>query len=156
MIAQFKKMTQWSAPAFASLGVLAAVTLTDAQSDGLLRAMYCLKDRAKTFPELIDKAHFVLTSRPVQLDEAATKSLDMVSRSMLRELTPHLQTALWTREALEAILTAFAAAHGIGFGKLAAPLRAALAGRIVTPSVYDMMLVIGQTETISRIEDAAA
>ena len=140
----------------AYLVVSGQTALTDAQSDGLLRAMYCLKDRAKTFPELIDKAHFVLTSRPVHLDEAATKSLDMVSRSMLRELTPHLQTALWTREALEAILTAFAAAHGVGFGKLAAPLRAALAGRIVTPSVYDMMLVIGQTETISRIEDAAA
>ena len=140
----------------AYLVVSGQAALTDAQSDGLLRAMYCLKDRAKTFPELIDKAHFVLTSRPIFADEASAKSLDTVSRGMLQELTPHLQTALWTREALEAILTTIAAAHGIGFGKLAAPLRAALAGRSVTPSVYDMMLVIGQTETISRIEDAAA
>ena len=140
----------------AYLVVSGQAALTDAQSDGLLRAMYCLKDRAKTFPELIDKAHFVLTSRPIFADEASAKSLDTVSRGMLQELTPHLQTALWTREALEAILTTIAAAHGIGFGRLAAPLRAALAGRNVTPSVYDMMLVIGQTETISRIEDAAA
>jgi glutamyl-tRNA synthetase len=44
----------------------------------------------------------------------------------------------------------------MGFGKLAAPLRAALAGRTVSPSVYDMMLVIGQDETIARLEDAAA
>jgi glutamyl-tRNA synthetase len=49
-----------------------------------------------------------------------------------------------------------AAENGIGFGKLAAPLRAALAGRSATPSVYDMMLVIGQDETIARLEDAAA
>jgi hypothetical protein len=44
-------------------------------------------------------------------------------------LTPRLQNASWTKEALEPILSAVAAANGIGFGKLAAPLRAALAGR---------------------------
>jgi glutamyl-tRNA synthetase len=54
------------------------------------------------------------------------------------------------------MLTATATARGIGFGKLAAPLRAALAGRSITPSVYDMMLVIGREETIARIADAAA
>jgi glutamyl-tRNA synthetase len=130
--------------------------LTDAQEDGLARAMYCLKDRAKTFPELLEKAHFVLTSRPIQPDEGSAKSLDAVSRSILQELTPHLQTAIWTKDGLEAILTKTAAAHGLGFGKLAAPLRAALAGRSVTPSVYDMMLVIGQIETISRLKDVVA
>ena len=140
-------------------GYLAAAglpALTDAQDQGLLRAMYCLKDRAKTFPELIEKAHFVLTSRPIVPDDASAGTLDSVSRGILQELTPQLQTAIWTRAGLEAILTATAAAHGLGFGKLAAPLRAALAGRSVTPSVYDMMLVIGQNETISRLKDASA
>jgi glutamyl-tRNA synthetase len=130
--------------------------LTPAQDAGLLRALYCLKDRAKTFPELLEKAHFVLTQRPIQPDDASAKSLDSVSRSILQELTPHLQSANWTRAELEGILMQIAASHEIGFGKLAAPLRAALAGRSVTPSVYDMMLVIGQNETISRIKDAAA
>ena len=140
-------------------GYLAAAglpALTDAQDQGLLRAMYCLKDRAKTFPELIEKAHFVLTSRPILPDDASAGTLDSVSRGILQELTPQLQSAIWTRAGLEAILTATAAAHGLGFGKLAAPLRAALAGRSVTPSVYDMMLVIGQNETISRLKDASA
>jgi glutamyl-tRNA synthetase len=57
---------------------------------------------------------------------------------------------------LEVILSDAAAAHGLGFGKIAAPLRAALAGRTVTPSVYDMMLVIGRDETVARLQDAAA
>jgi glutamyl-tRNA synthetase len=48
---------------------------------------------------------------------------------------------------LEAKLTAFADSHELKFGKLAAPIRAALAGRSATPSVYDMMLVIGRDET---------
>jgi glutamyl-tRNA synthetase len=129
--------------------------LTDAQRDRLLRAMYCVKDRAKTFVELLDKAHFALIARPVVAEPAAEAALDTVSRGILKSLTPRLQTVSWTKEELEPILTEIAAAHGIGFGKLAAPLRAALAGRTATPSVYDMMLVIGRDETISRLEDAA-
>jgi glutamyl-tRNA synthetase len=39
-------------------------------------------------------------------------------------------------------------------GKLAAPLRAALSGRTVTPSVFDMMLIIGRDETIARLNEA--
>ena len=60
----------------------------------------------------------------------------------------------WTKTDLEPILNAAAAEEGIGFGKLAQPLRAALAGRTATPSVYDMMLVIGRDETIARLQDA--
>jgi len=124
------------------------------QRTGLVRAMYCLKERAKTFPELLEKAHFVLGSRPFEPDAAAAKALDPVSRGILTELTPQLQNVSWTREALEAKLAETAAAHGIGLGKLAGPLRAALAGRTVTPSVFDMMLVIGQDETLARLTDA--
>jgi glutamyl-tRNA synthetase len=49
----------------------------------------------------------------------------------------------------------FAERHDMKFGKLAGPLRAALAGRSATPSVFDMMLVLGQDETIARLTDAA-
>ena len=115
-----------------------------------------MKDRAKTFPELVEKAHFALTSRPIVPDEAAAKALDSVSRGILKSLTPRLQNASWTKDALESILNDVAAENGIGFGKLAQPLRAALAGRSATPSVFDMMLVIGQDETIARLKEASA
>jgi glutamyl-tRNA synthetase len=129
--------------------------LTEAQAAGMLRAMYCLKDRAKTFPELIDKARFVLESRPIARDAAADATLDTVSRGILKDLTPQLRNATWDKATIETILTDAAAAAGIGFGKLAAPLRAAIAGRTVAPSVFDMMLVLGQEETIARLTDAA-
>lgn len=130
--------------------------LTEAQRDRLSRGLYCVKDRAKTFPELLEKAQFALTERPVVADEAAAKALDTVSRGILKSLTPRLQNASWTKEGLESILNDAAAENGIGFGKLAAPLRAALAGRSATPSVFDMMLVIGRDETIARLSDAGA
>ncbi|MEP3440474.1 MAG: glutamate--tRNA ligase [Sulfitobacter sp.] len=129
---------------------------TSVQSDALEKALYCLKERAKTFPELIEKAHFALTSRPIQPDEKAAKALDSVSRGILGELTPQLRDVSWDRETLEEVLNGFAAAKDTKFGKLAGPLRAALAGRAVTPSVFDMMLVLGREESLARLSDAAS
>lgn len=130
--------------------------LTDAQADGLLAALPYVKDRSKTFPELLDKSHFILTERPIVPDEKARKALDPVSCGILAQLTPHLQSVTWDRDSLEVVLNDFAASRDTKFGKLAGPLRAALAGRAVTPSVFDMMLVLGRDATLARLEDAAA
>jgi glutamyl-tRNA synthetase len=130
--------------------------LSREQSDLLTSALYCVKDRAKTFPDLLEKAHFALTARPIVADEAAAKSLDSVSRGILKSLTLQLQTANWTKSDLEPMLNAAAAENAIGFGKLAAPLRAALAGRSASPSVFDMMLVLGRDEVLARLRDASA
>lgn len=139
-------------------GYLAAAdrpALTEVQRDGLLRAMPSLKERSKTFPELLEKAHFILATRPIAPDAQAAAQLDAVSRGILSELTPQLQTARWERDSLEESVAAVAGAHGLKLGKIAGPLRAALAGRTVSPSVFDMMLVLGRDETIARLTDAA-
>ncbi len=129
---------------------------TDAQSDGMSRAMYCLKERAKTFPDLIEKAHFFLTDTPIIPDEKSATHLTDVFRSILSELTPQLQNASWDRDTLEGIVSEVAGTHDMKLGKLAGPLRAALSGRPVSPSVFDMMLVLGREETIARITQATA
>ena len=140
----------------AFLAATNAAPLTAAQNDAMLRAMPSLKERAKTFPELLDKAHFLLVSRPLEIEEKAAKHLDDVHKGILRELTPQLQTASWQRDVLEGIVTALAQSHDTKLGKLAGPLRGALSGRAVSPSMFDMMLVLGRSETIARIEDATA
>jgi len=130
--------------------------LSQPQKDGMLRAMYCLKDRAKSLPQILEKAHFVLAKRPLDRDEKSRATLTDVSRGILAELTPQLQSASWSRDILEAEVSQVAARHDLKLGKLAPALRAALAGRPVSPSVFDMMLVIGRDETIARLTEAAA
>lgn len=135
---------------------IAAPPFTDAQLQGLDTAMYCLKERAKTLPELLEKARFILQTRPISIDEPAQATLDSVFIGILQSLTPQLQNATWSREHLEVLFYEFVGSNGIKFGQLAAPLRAALAGRKATPSVYDMMVLLGRDETIARIKDAIA
>ena len=115
-----------------------------------------LKAKARTLPALLDQARFALIDRPVEPDEKAAASLDPVSLRILSELTAAMQHGNWTRDELEAAAQRVAEAHGLGLGKIAAPVRAALAGRTSTPSVFDMMLALGRDETLARLADAAA
>jgi glutamyl-tRNA synthetase len=138
----------------AYLKASAAPALSARQRDGLNRALYCLKDRARSYEDLVEKAHFILSDRPIAPDEAAAGALDPVSRGILKSLTLQLQNVSWNREALESAAAGVAAEAGIGLGKIAGPLRAALAGRTVSPSVFDMMLVLGRDETLLRLQDA--
>ncbi len=130
--------------------------LSQTQKDALRAALPVLKGNAKTLGALLDKAHFAIGQRPFTPDEKASKQLDTVSRGMLKELTPQLQTVSWSREPLEGALNDFVASREIGFGKLAGPLRAALSGRAASPSVFDMMILIGREETLARLDDALA
>lgn len=45
---------------------------------------------------------------------------------------------------------------GLGFGKIAQPLRLALVGKTVSPGIFEMIEVLGKDETISRIEKCIA
>ena len=117
--------------------------------------MPALKDRAKILPEIVEKAHFILGERPFKPNAGAAQALDSVSRGILNRLTPRLRNVSWDNDSLEAEIKAFATSEGLKLGQVAQPLRAALTGRTVSPSVFDVMFLIGQNETILRLEDSA-
>jgi len=130
--------------------------LGDMARERLLRALPLVQPGMKRIPDLVEKANFVLAKRPIEPDDKAARALDPAARGTLRRLTPHLHTARWDRESLEATLGTFAAEEGVSLGKVAQPLRVALAGRTASPSVFDMMCLIGREESLARIGDAAA
>jgi glutamyl-tRNA synthetase len=57
----------------------------------------------------------------------------------------------WTTEALEAHLKAMAEELGLGLGKLAQPLRAALTGQTTSPGIFDVLVLLGKDESLARI-----
>lgn len=130
--------------------------LTERQTARMAPALGVLKAKARTLPALLEQARFALIDRPVEADAKALASLDPVSIGILSELTAALQHGNWTRDELEAAAHRVAEAHGLGLGKIAAPVRAALAGRTSTPSVFDMMLALGRDETLARLADVVA
>lgn len=129
--------------------------LAAAQRDALLRAMPGMKERAKTIPELLEMGRFILVDRPIDQDAAAARLLDPVSRRMLDRLTARLQHASWAANDLEACVREFASDEAIGLGKVAQPMRAALTGRSISPSVFDMMEILGRNESLARLADSS-
>ena len=115
-----------------------------------------LKQRARTLVELAQLAAFYVRPRPLPLDEKARKLLDDVAREAIATLgKPLVVLDDWREPALESVCRAQAEAIGIGFGKLAQALRAALTGAAVSPGIFEIMRVLGRAEVLARIEDAA-
>ena len=50
----------------------------------------------------------------------------------------------------------FGEAGGLKLGAVAQPVRAALTGSTVSPSVFEIMDVLGREETLGRLDDALA
>ncbi|HEY0134874.1 MAG TPA: glutamate--tRNA ligase family protein, partial [Nannocystis sp.] len=116
-----------------------------------------LKQRARTLVELAAAAAFYVRPRPIPLDEKAAKALDDAGvRAAIGGLAGALGTVEpWEEAALEAACRAAAAERGLGFGKLAQGLRAALTGAAVSPGLFEVMRALGRAETVGRLEDAA-
>ncbi len=135
-------------------GEAVAAKLTPAVRAQLLAAMPSLKERAKTLVDLIDGASFLLTDRPLPLDEKAKALLTEPAKDLLRELAPEL-TAVepWTGEATEQAVRAFAERRGAKLGAVAQPLRAALTGRTTSPGIFDVLAILGKTESLGRVAD---
>ncbi len=130
--------------------------LTDTARAQMLKAMPGLKERAKTIPQILDMASFILSSRPLlPLEGPAAGVLAAAPPGMLESLTSRLQTIDWTAGNLEAAVRDFSTAEGLGLGKIAQPLRVALSGRTVSLGVFDMMEILGREESLARLNDCS-
>jgi glutamyl-tRNA synthetase len=115
-----------------------------------------LKERAKTLEQLADAALFYVRERPLPTDEKAKALLGPDARAQLRTLADKLETLdPWEVTAVEAAVRDFAAAANLKLGQVAQPLRAALSGATTSPGIFEVAAVLGRSETIARIRDAA-
>src|SRR6266478_2540568 len=137
-------------------GAELAAKLTPELRNKLLAAMGGLKERVKTLVELADGARFILAERPLALDDKAAALLTAEARGLLGELSEDLKTLEpWSAETTEQAVRAFAERKGLKLGSVAQPLRAALTGRTTSPPIFDVLAVLGKSESLGRLEDQA-
>jgi glutamyl-tRNA synthetase len=130
------------------------IALTADQRGLLVRAMPELKARTNSLNELADGARFLFETRPLELDEAARALLAADSASLLKAAHQALGSLeSWDHDTLEQCIREVAENEGVKLGKLAQPLRAALTGRTTSPGIFDVLALLGQGESLARIED---
>ena len=135
------------------LAALVAQRLSGAVDiDLLIRAMPALKVRAKDINELAASTAFLFAKRPLTLDAKAQALLTGEAQTLLAQIHARLGAVSdWTAHDLEANLKAMAEELGLGLGKLAQPLRAALTGTTVSPGIFDVLILLGRDESLARI-----
>ena len=116
-----------------------------------------LRERAKTLEELAEMSEFYFTP-PKTYDEKGVKKF--FSKPNVAELLDKGADALmnlseWNEGNCEAAYRELIDREGIKSGELIHPSRLALTGKTVGPGLFEIMVVLGQDETVSRLRSAA-
>ena len=120
----------------------------------LARAMAGLKPRAKTLNQLAENAVLYVAQRPLEMSDKAAKLLSPEARERLGRLAPERRAlADWNEPALEARVRSVAEAEDCKLGQVAQPLRAALTGSNASPGIFEVMAILGPSESLARIAD---
>ncbi len=130
--------------------------LDEAQQATLATAMESLKPRAKTLIEIADGALFLFKKAPLVMDEKASALLDDNARGLIGQVEAVLSgLSDWTLESLDTAVRQVAEDAGLGLGKVAQPLRAALTGTTTSPGIFDVLFLLGKEEAIKRLQTAS-
>jgi glutamyl-tRNA synthetase len=116
-----------------------------------------LRDRVQTLKEMAERA--AVWYQPLtQYDEAAVaKHLVPAARAPLEGVRAQLAAlGEWTVESVHGALQATGEALGLGLGKIAQPLRVAITGTQVSPSIDHTVFLAGRDQALARIDAALA
>jgi glutamyl-tRNA synthetase len=76
---------------------------------------------------------------------------------MLDDLTARLtELSGWDAPSIEAVFHQVVTRHGVGLGKLAQPVRAAVTGSTASPGIYEVLELLGRQKSLARLRAALA
>ncbi|MAH06213.1 MAG: glutamate--tRNA ligase [Alphaproteobacteria bacterium] len=126
-------------------------TVDDVAKDRLLKGMNALKDRAKTLNDIAEEGAFYAKKPPFVFTEKAEKNLDKDVLSALAQEIEQLSDL--TEDNVQDLCKKVANDHKEGkLGKVAMPLRAALTGTTVSPSIFEAAAILGKDEVLKRLK----
>jgi glutamyl-tRNA synthetase len=116
-----------------------------------------LRDRVQTLKDMATRAAVWYQPLSVYDDAAVAKHLVPAARAPLEAMRGRL-AALdhWSAQAVHDTLAATGEALGLGLGKIAQPLRVAITGTQVSPSIEHTVYLAGRSQALARIDAALA
>lgn len=129
----------------------------EAQEDAkLVKIAELGQERTKSFVELAKWARWFYL--PIELDpKAKAKFLVPDAKPILQAVRDGIAGMEALEEkALETLFNGLAEARGLGLGKIAQPVRVALTGGTASPSIYDVVILLGKATSLQRLDDAIA
>ncbi|HYR12475.1 MAG TPA: glutamate--tRNA ligase [Longimicrobium sp.] len=127
-----------------------------ARREWLLHLLELLKVRARSVNEIPRMARVYLADEvEYDADSVAKQWKDPLTAERLGAVRGALQALEpWTLEGIEPALRAAAEGLGVGFGKVAQPLRVALTGSSASPGIDHVVYLLGREGALRRIDRA--
>lgn len=115
------------------------------------------QERSKTLKEMAQSLQFFYQEVTEYDEKAARKNLTEESLPILEEMLQRLSDVTeWKAEPLHDQVKACAEVNEVGMGKVAQPIRVAMTGNTVSPSLDITLELLGRERTLSAISRAVA
>ncbi len=135
---------------------LVATPPTEEQLAVLRGLVPLVQERMQRLDEVVRYAPAFLTDEveldPASVDKVFTKA---GSHEAIEAAAAALAEVDWNLEAIEAALRALPDELGVGFGKVAQPVRVAATGSSVSPPLFESLELLGRERSIARLQAAA-
>ncbi len=137
---------------------LAKIGIDAAKGPNPADVVVALRDRVQTFKEMAERAKIWYGPIVEWDDKAVEKHLRTDTAPAALDAAKKELAALpeWSPEAVHGAVERVAASLELGMGKVAAPLRVAMTGTQVSPSIEHTIYLAGREGALSRIDDALA
>ena len=127
---------------------------SDAAQTRITAMLPLLKERAKTHFDIIESLSYLIHDGGVEMQPSAAGLLTTQSKTILLELDAALPNGNWDLDNLTASINVFLAEKNLKMRDVGPPLRVAITGMKQSPSIVDLMVVLGRSETSARIRVA--
>lgn len=110
-------------------------------------------ERCKNLVEMCEKSLYFYQDEVVYDSDAVAKHLTTEARELLKSLYDHLaKIDNWQPDVLQTCVNDFAVAQNKGLGKVAQPLRVAITGGTMSPSIDMTLTLLGKKKVLERLQ----
>ena len=132
----------------------AGIDLTKTSPEWLSNLVTLYHERFKTFQDLLNQTSFFFTDT-IEYDQASVDKF--LKKEGICELLKEVHSAIslidnFDKKHLEDSLRALTTRVGVGFSKLAQPMRVAITGKSVSAGIFETMELLGKERTLNRLD----
>jgi glutamyl-tRNA synthetase len=126
--------------------------------DDLLRTILRVCAGFRTFRQVEEKVRFLFVAEcAIEYEPKAVQKVLAKNNgegyAALTELLPALRELRdWSAESVERFIQSACERKGLPLGRIAQPLRVAVTGTTVSPSIHDTLRLLGRERTLARVE----
>ena len=125
------------------------------KKDKIKRSLTFLKNKAKTLEDIFNNGQYIIVDQ-IDFNQDDIKLIDDKAKKVILDFnTKFGKVDKLSKETIEPIVNEIIKSHETNFKGVGQPLRIALTGSKFGPGIYDIIISLGKTEVVKRLDSKA-